>query len=165
MPETPQLKEQEILKKLEDANYFGLKSNLDRTQVVQRIAREFGESPNWVKNVAVNNYGKDGRKIADDKILELLGLGGHVISRIRHQELNPVLGPNGETLLHLRQAAIEAVLQPELGHVGQCLGCGRPFSRLWGGAIERRLKQHLVHRLEGILWLGGEHRDECRLQV
>jgi energy-coupling factor transporter ATP-binding protein EcfA2 len=67
-------KETEILEELKNNNYFLLKDNGAKRKILDDLAGKYGVEAVWIKDVIINGFGKEGRRINNEKILNALGL-------------------------------------------------------------------------------------------
>lgn len=68
---SPLSKEEEVLNALKAANYFAITDNGAKTQIRNDLAVKFKVEAVWIKDVVVNNYGKAGRRISNERVMEL----------------------------------------------------------------------------------------------
>jgi hypothetical protein len=71
--------EELILEALKERDYFDISSNAKKTEIRNELAQQFAVDAVWIKDVVVNNYGKAGRKLPIERIIELLGLPGAAV--------------------------------------------------------------------------------------
>ena len=68
-------KDKQIREALEKYSYFDLPDH-KKKQVRNELGKEFDVDPVWLKDVFINNIGKNARRISDDKLAEILGVTG-----------------------------------------------------------------------------------------
>ena len=62
-----------IIQALKDQSYFSIRDNGAKTKIRAELAEQFKVDAVWIKDVVINGYGKEGRRIEDSKIIEILG--------------------------------------------------------------------------------------------
>jgi energy-coupling factor transporter ATP-binding protein EcfA2 len=62
-----------IIEDLKKQSYFSIKDNGAKTRIRAELAEKYNVEAVWIKDVVINGYGKEGRRIDDNKIIEILG--------------------------------------------------------------------------------------------
>ena len=75
-----------IIEDLKKQSYFSIKDNGVKTRIRTELAEKYHVETVWIKDVVINGYGKEGRRIEDSKIIEILGSSAGNVSIIKTSE-------------------------------------------------------------------------------
>jgi hypothetical protein len=75
-----------IIEDLKEQAYFSIKDNGAKTRIRTELAEKHKVDAVWIKDVVINGYGKEGRRIEDSKILEIFGSGVGNVSILKTSE-------------------------------------------------------------------------------
>ena len=75
-----------VIADLKKQGYFLIADNGAKTKIRTDLAAKYEVDPVWIKDVVINGYGKEGRRIDDNKIIEILGSGAENISILKTSE-------------------------------------------------------------------------------
>jgi hypothetical protein len=62
-----------IIDDLKSQDYFSVKDNGTKTRIRAQLAEKYKVEAVWIKDVVINGYGKEGRRIEDSKIVDIFG--------------------------------------------------------------------------------------------
>lgn len=73
-----------IIEDLLKKQYFQIKDNSEKTAIRDELAKKYKVKQVWIKDVVINGYGKEGRKIDNHKILDLISAdpGSSVVTKV-----------------------------------------------------------------------------------
>lgn len=90
LAEAPEV-EKDALAELIRQDFFSKSSNREKTSIINSVAEALGKERQWIKDVVVNNVGKRGRRISDQRIAEIVGESVKDIS-IQRVSNDPIVG-------------------------------------------------------------------------
>jgi len=64
--------QKDIIRELLKKKYFSLKDNSEKTKIRAQLSKEYEVDQVWIKDVVINGYGKEGRRISNEKVMEIL---------------------------------------------------------------------------------------------
>jgi hypothetical protein len=64
--------QKDIISELIKTKYFSLKDNSEKTKIRAQLAKDYKVDQVWIKDVVINGYGKEGRRISNERVLEIL---------------------------------------------------------------------------------------------
>ena len=64
--------QKDIISELIKTKYFSFKDNSEKTKIRAQLAKDYKVDQVWIKDVVINGYGKEGRRISNERVLEIL---------------------------------------------------------------------------------------------